>query len=888
MTPAPRTGLSRLTPGSAKPATPSPAPLKRAPPVAPLIHLRQTVGNRDTRSLLGAGLLQESLRIGPAHDVYEREADRIAGRVIAAGDRRADPTSVLPAAPASSPLQRMCSECEDELQREPQQATVAPISQVRLQRLCTECEEELDEDETLQRVESATSSVAASPALESRVSSLQGRGSPLSPAQRGFFEPRFGQDLSAVRLHTGSVAGDAARHARARAFTVGRDIVFGAGEHRPQTRSGQRLLAHELTHVIQQTPLVARRKPLLQRQPVGAEETTVPREPRPDTPGLEAEPERRPAGPEPQSQDPAQDRQRAPGLLVEDEATDLGPGQMTKSAFMAETRAAACRSADAAFAGTEHTTQGCPYIELALGFYERRSAERIERDLVSYAPEAANATSARDYIPLIAERVRQSAETYVETGEVTGLPDGLPSGIGLLGGAAALFGGLFFKAREGGPSGRPDPRAVQARLGTGRPLAGSVRSRMQSGFGRSFSGVRVHTDATASRLSDRFNARAFTVGSHVAFGSGEYRPGTPVGDALVAHELAHVVQQRGASNSVAPLQAGTAVTGALERDADRSATGVVTSLWRNTRGSASRVARNAVPTLRSGLSLQRCPSSQQVRPPQTPAQEREQAEGANQSQTPAQKQQQADEEQGPSAQEKAIDALVNDPDCQPTAIPMSQLVAIPGASLRQLGWTKLAKTGKSFKVAFDSRDDTCGIGNITEAQFNFDHLVYTEPGEHRYGNETRHSRECDKDLPLYIRVTPQAANKFKAGEVEHCKDLRRAFSLSLHKFNTAANAVKDAGRFPADNVGDCTTKLKQKISTRMGIDHDQLAGVWTCLSNKTKERDSKGWHDADVNLTTKVETDAECTKVIHELDASKILPEVGNHSTSDLVKDCGE
>jgi hypothetical protein len=498
----------------------------------------------------------------------------------------------------------MCSDCEEELRREPLTALRA-ISEVRIQRVCSENEEE---EQTLRPDATGGDSGPTGPALESRVASLRGRGAPLSPAQRGFFEPRFGHDLSGVRLHTGTAAADAARLARARAFTVGRDIAFGAGEFHPEGRSGRRLLAHELTHVVQQTPLVARRKPLVQRQPV-ADGSLAPREPAAETPGPAPEQEPELAGPE----QTAQDQVQVPGLLVEDEAVDLESGQMKKSAFMTEVRAAASRSADAAFAGTEHTTAGCPYIELALRFYERRSAERIEQDLLRYAPEAAGATSARDYVPIIAERVRQSAETYVETGEITGIPDGLPSGLGLLAGGFSMLGGLFFKARNGGPKGSADPQAVQAQLGAGRPLAGSVRSRMQSAFGRGFSGVRVHTGATASRLSNRLNARAFTVGNHVAFGAGEYRPGTPVGDALIAHELAHVEQQRGASDSVASLQAEPGAAGALERDADRSAAGVVASLWGRARGSVAKVARNAIPSLRSGLRLQQCSASRKVR-----------------------------------------------------------------------------------------------------------------------------------------------------------------------------------------------------------------------------------------------------------------------------------
>jgi len=150
---------------------------------------------------------------------------------------------------------------------------------------------------------------------------------------------------------------------------------------------------------------------------------------------------------------------------------------------------------------------------------------------------------------------------------------------------------------------------------------------MQPAFGRDLSDVRIHTGSTASRLSNRYGARALTVGNHVAFAAGEYRPGTPVGDALMAHELAHVVQQRGSSRSVASLQRGSGAIDALEQDADSSAAGVVASLWQGVHGSASRIARNAVPSLRSGLRLQRCPATQQAQP-QSPAQQQQEQEGA--------------------------------------------------------------------------------------------------------------------------------------------------------------------------------------------------------------------------------------------------------------------
>ena len=77
-------------------------------------------------------------------------------------------------------------------------------------------------------------------------------GHPLDPTTRALMEPRLGHDFSRVRVHADGEAATAARAVQARAYTIGRDIVFGSGEYRPATVEGRRLLAHELTHVVQQ------------------------------------------------------------------------------------------------------------------------------------------------------------------------------------------------------------------------------------------------------------------------------------------------------------------------------------------------------------------------------------------------------------------------------------------------------------------------------------------------------------------------------------------------------------------------------------------------------------------------------------------------------------
>lgn len=91
-----------------------------------------------------------------------------------------------------------------------------------------------------------------SPEVESQVEHMQGGGAPLPETERGFFEARLDADLSDVRIHTDEQAAQTAQDLNARAYTIGPDIAFNAGEYQPGTNEGRHLLAHELTHVMQQ------------------------------------------------------------------------------------------------------------------------------------------------------------------------------------------------------------------------------------------------------------------------------------------------------------------------------------------------------------------------------------------------------------------------------------------------------------------------------------------------------------------------------------------------------------------------------------------------------------------------------------------------------------
>lgn len=134
-----------------------------------------------------------------------------------------------------------------------------PSARALLQRTCAcgeapglddQCDECRQNGLGLQRLAASSGGPRVAPPIVHDV--LRSPGQPLDPKTRAIFEPHFGHDFGKVQVHTDSRAAESARAVEARAFTVGRNIVFGSGQFAPSSGEGQRLLAHELTHVIQQ------------------------------------------------------------------------------------------------------------------------------------------------------------------------------------------------------------------------------------------------------------------------------------------------------------------------------------------------------------------------------------------------------------------------------------------------------------------------------------------------------------------------------------------------------------------------------------------------------------------------------------------------------------
>ncbi len=214
-----------------------------------IMFLQRTIGNQAVENMIRSGSLQAKLRIGPPGDKYEQEADRVAEAVV----RMPEPHAISSGTPY---IQKACPTCEEQdVKRQP----IKEEEEGKLQRKTKEEEEEEklrkkpnDENENVQMKATSGHTFEISHNLESRIQSLKGGGQPLSESSKAFYEPRFGHDFSHVRVHTDTQAAKLAESVNAQAFTVGKDVVFSEGRYEPEKTEGRKLLAHELTHVVQQ------------------------------------------------------------------------------------------------------------------------------------------------------------------------------------------------------------------------------------------------------------------------------------------------------------------------------------------------------------------------------------------------------------------------------------------------------------------------------------------------------------------------------------------------------------------------------------------------------------------------------------------------------------
>jgi len=185
-------------------------------------HVKQQNGNNV--------FFQPKYAINTPGDIYEQEADAVAEQVVQ--PKQIDNTHAFFKPLIISPVQRKCADCEEE--------------------------------EKLQRKDKDGTETETTGAFENYVDGLNNSGASLSADNRSFFESRIGHDFSNVKIHTDAVAAKSAQSINALAYTTGNHIVFNENQYQPETTSGKKLLAHELTHVVQQNTTINRK--LIQRE----------------------------------------------------------------------------------------------------------------------------------------------------------------------------------------------------------------------------------------------------------------------------------------------------------------------------------------------------------------------------------------------------------------------------------------------------------------------------------------------------------------------------------------------------------------------------------------------------------------------------------------------
>jgi outer membrane protein OmpA-like peptidoglycan-associated protein len=220
---------------------------------------------QNRANLSSSYTIQQKLKIGKPGDKYEQEADRVADAVMRMPD-----SQVLrqPLEEEEEKMQMQPLEEEEELQMQPVEEEELQMKRQKsgLHQMCPSCRERfmqgkpLDCPECSKKLQMKPSlqhqykgPTYASPEIDRQLETSKGSGKPLSLGVQREMSHKMGVDFSGVRVHTNSTSHQLSRQLGARAFTHGSDIYFNEGEYSPTSDSGKCLLAHELTHVVQQS-----------------------------------------------------------------------------------------------------------------------------------------------------------------------------------------------------------------------------------------------------------------------------------------------------------------------------------------------------------------------------------------------------------------------------------------------------------------------------------------------------------------------------------------------------------------------------------------------------------------------------------------------------------
>ncbi|MBA4058066.1 MAG: hypothetical protein C0490_25335, partial [Marivirga sp.] len=200
-------------------------------------------------AFFNTGSIQASLSVGQPDDPFEKEADKVSRQVVDGFDQ----TNSIQRKLSGLGLQQLAiqpytigSRISRKLQK------TLSRTPLFVQTKCDQCEEEEKMQEKSGDIQFAGDGAMVSSEVESKIQSMRGGGQAMDSTTQAAMSSSFGADFSSVRVHTNSQAVQMSQQLNAHAFTVGNDIFFNEGRYQPKSKQGAGLLAHELTHTVQQ------------------------------------------------------------------------------------------------------------------------------------------------------------------------------------------------------------------------------------------------------------------------------------------------------------------------------------------------------------------------------------------------------------------------------------------------------------------------------------------------------------------------------------------------------------------------------------------------------------------------------------------------------------
>jgi hypothetical protein len=396
----------------------------------------------------------------------------------------------------------------------------------------------------------------------------------------------------------------------------------------------------------------------------------------------------------------------------------------------------------------------------------------------------------------------------------------------------------------------------------GQSLDTATRTFMESRFGHDFSNVQIHTDDRASRSAEAVRALAYTIGSHIAFATGQYTPHTTSGLTLLAHELVHTVQQQG-QTFLSNSQPNSRTEDTTEGEAHKGEKAVLQN------------RSVSLHTYLPVLARQDAPSTEELPEQIVTAQ--------------------AETEKPRSTWGwGAPESTSIYEDCQSQGQSRDTFLAsylsmkgVPSKADDALGVTGYDKSTVlppiNTKTVVENNKTYYKL-QPTHAEMPKIASFFTAAGEFQEGQMGKQYvlNNCKiRDYPIKWKITTDGAEKIKEGEEEHCNDIRHAFRITLALYASTINNVAAAERLYSSK-----SQAEQDALNQVGIPQSQWMNEFEKYIKRSEKRDDKKWHTPKflkIAAHRQTPDDNGCSHFQFNITANAVT-EIGKHSSIEVIE----